>query len=401
MISRRALVLTAAGIAAGAATPARAASPAAPRTGNGPVRLTLPAPGGPYALGAITLRLVDTGRRDPWVPRRPYRELMVGVRYPARAATAEAHPRAPHMEPGAAAGFDALNNLTGVPAGTVDWAATVSHAHTAAPAETAGGPFPVVLYSPGVVDPRTWATTLTDDLASRGHVVVTVDHTYEATAVEFPGGRVEHSVVPAVFEATGGDPERVRALLEKTVAVRVADTRFVLDALPSALPAALRRVADLSRTGMFGQSAGGFTALQTMEEDRRLLAGADLDGVLAFVQEDSEPGHLSSVARNGLDRPFLLMGDADNGLATVPSWAALAAHSTGPHRCLTLPGSAHATYTDAEPLVPQIARAHCLPASVVTDNIGTASPARALAATHAALAGLFGAALGGRDRSRG
>jgi 8-oxo-dGTP pyrophosphatase MutT (NUDIX family) len=57
----------------------------------------------------------------------------------------------------------------------------------------------VLLYSPGAGDPRALGTTLCDDLASRGYAVVTVDHTYDAGAVEFPGGRVELSVLPAEF----------------------------------------------------------------------------------------------------------------------------------------------------------------------------------------------------------
>ncbi|MFD4559713.1 hypothetical protein ACFWP5_36270 [Streptomyces sp. NPDC058469] len=73
--------------------------------------------------------------------------------------------------------------------------------------------------SPGVLDPRTFGTTLTDDLTSRGYVVVTGDHTYEATAVEFPSGRVERTVLPAEFDATGGNQEQIRALLERVVAV--------------------------------------------------------------------------------------------------------------------------------------------------------------------------------------
>jgi alpha-beta hydrolase superfamily lysophospholipase len=39
----------------------------------------------------------------------------------------------------------------------------------------------VVLYSPGAGDPRTWETALVQDLASRGYVVVTIDHTYDAS----------------------------------------------------------------------------------------------------------------------------------------------------------------------------------------------------------------------------
>ncbi|MFD8523750.1 hydrolase [Streptomyces capillispiralis] len=405
MPTRRATLLAAVAAALAAATPAhaagrgtgsaasRSATPRSREAGAPSVRLTLPAPGGPHVLGTVSLRLVDTSRPDPWVPGRPYRELMVDVRYPARPGVTRAHPRAPHMRSGAAAAFAALNNLGEVPADRVDWAATLTHAHEGAPADLRGGPYPVVLYSPGVLDPRTFGTTLTDDLASRGHMVVTVDHTYDATAVEFPGDRVEHTVLPARLEATGGDEERIRALLEQTVQARVADLRFVLDALPSALPKELRRVADLSRTGMFGHSAGGFAALQTMHDDRRLRAAADLDGVLAYVQEPGDPGHYSTVARNGLDRPFLLMGKDGNDLATVPSWGALARNSGAWHRCVTLPGSAHGTYSDAVAVLPRIARALDLPRDVVTAVIGTISPARAVVTQRDHLAAFFARSL--------
>ena len=169
----------------------------------------------------------------------------------------------------------------------------------------------------------------------------------------------------------------------------------MLDALPRLLPREVRRAADLSRTGMFGQSAGGFTALQAMREDRRLRAGADLDGVLAYVQDDGDPGHYATVARDGLDRPFLLMGSDGNSLASVPSWGALARRSSAWHRCVTLPGAAHASYTDAEVVVPRIARALGLPREVVTVNIGTLAPARAVAAQRDRLAAFFGHALRG------
>ena len=56
------------------------------------------------------------------------------------------------------------------------------------------------------------------ELASRGYVVVTVDHTYEVAGVEFPGGRLEVQTLPAELRVAGQ-------------AARVADVRFVLDEL--------------------------------------------------------------------------------------------------------------------------------------------------------------------------
>ncbi|WP_342634302.1 hypothetical protein [Streptomyces himastatinicus] len=47
--------------------------------------LRLPAPQGPYAVGALTLHLVDPSRNDPWEPRIGVRELMVTVLRPVAA----------------------------------------------------------------------------------------------------------------------------------------------------------------------------------------------------------------------------------------------------------------------------------------------------------------------------
>ncbi|MGW3116813.1 alpha/beta hydrolase family protein [Streptomyces sp. NPDC001107] len=393
MQTRRAVMQSAIAALAVSAVPARAAA-AEPRAA-GPVRLRLPAPSGPYPVGTVALRLVDTSRADPWVASQPYRELMISIRYPAR--TVRGCPVAPQMLPGEATGFAALNNLTDVPSSRVDWAATRTHAHEGAPADRTGGPFPVVCYSPGAGDPRSLGTTLCDDLASRGYAVVTLDHTYDASAVQFPDGRVEHSVLPAEFDKAYPDQQRITALLKKTMAVRVADTRFLLDALPGALPQVLCGRLDFGRIGMFGQSAGGFTALQAMHDDPRLAAAANLDGVLAYVQDDGTPGNLSTVAADGLDRPFLLIGKDGNDLGTVPSWQALWRNSRGRHRGLSLRGAQHATYTDAEAIVPQIARRLGLPRKTVVENIGTIAPRHAITAQRAYVAAFFDRWLRGRD----
>jgi hypothetical protein len=87
------------------------------------------------------------------------------------------------------------------------------------PATGSCGGRPLVLYSPGFGSSRDGNSVLVEHLVSRGYVVATIDHTYDGGKVEFPDGRVE---VPAVPPVT---PD----VAEKVVAVRVADTRFVLD----------------------------------------------------------------------------------------------------------------------------------------------------------------------------
>ncbi|WP_267885120.1 hydrolase [Streptomyces rimosus] len=376
----------------------RSAPKAGPRSAK-PVRMTLPAPTGPHQVGVTHLHLVDGTRRDPWVASRPYRELMVSVRHPARAA--DGHPLAPHMLPGEAAAFDDWSNFSeDIAKGLADWGATRTHAHLDAPvARHAGRGFPVVLYSPGAADPRALGSTLADELASHGYVVVSIDHTYEAPGVQFPDGRVAHTRLPE--EAGKAQrPEQVVALLKKLTAVRVADTRFVLDELarPAALPRSLRGVLDLRAVGMFGQSGGGFTAAQAMHDDLRIKAAVNMDGVMGYTRRDDDPANPSTVGTDGLDRPLLLMGMEGDDHHTVASWKAVWEHSSGWHRDLTLTGAAHASFTDAQSLVPQLAGEGGLSRKTVEKLVGTVAPDRSVAVQRAYVTAFFDRWLRGRQQ---
>lgn len=382
---------------------------------GGQAHLTLPKPTGRYPVGTVSLHLIDGSRPNPWAASPPYRELMVSVWYPAR--DTRRYPLAPQMLPGAAAHFGSADGaaaqLYHVPPGRVDWAATLTSGHQGAPVARQQAPFPVVLYSPGAGEPRTWGTTLVQDLASRGYVVVTIDPTYEADEVEFPGGRVIDSVLLAQLQQAEKDGT-VFALLKKIIDVRVADTRTVLDALtaldaghnPSVgpprlgtmpLPRGLAGALDLHRVGMFGVSAGGFTAAQAMYEDPRIRAGIDLDGAVEtpLVPDSLQ---LAPVFEHGLSQPFMFMGDSQTDHNTIPSWKSFWTHTPGWHLDLTVQGAkGENSYKDAEPLIPQIASQLGLPNSFVTGNIGTVSPSRAVAAEEAYIAAFFGHWLRGQN----
>ncbi|WP_018542855.1 hypothetical protein [Streptomyces sp. MspMP-M5] len=385
---------------------AKAAAPVdrSPRDVGKQARAMLPAPTGPYAVGTTSLQLTDHSRQDPWQPESGARELMVSFWYPAVRGASHAA-RVSYMEPLAGAHFGSKRGAASfnykLPAGRTDWSATGTQARQNAPVVRGGGRLPVVLYSPGVGDPRTWNTGLVEDLASRGYVVVTVDHTYEASEVQFPGNRLAESVLPGLMKP-GVD---IGAVQRKTMTARVADTRFVLDALPglrhrAGLPTGLAGMMDLGRIGMVGHSAGGFTAAQTMHDDPRIKAGANLDGTMDFGGPDGRGHRLSSVARDGVDRPFLLMGTAaaDSGdYHHQPSWDAFWTNSRGWHADVTLKNSEHGSYTDAAALLPQLARQGAAPEAAVRADIGTVRPQRAVAATRAYVASFFDRWLRGHD----
>jgi dienelactone hydrolase len=364
---------------------------AAPVAADAAPALSLPAPTGRHPVGVSLVHLVDRGRPDPWVSTPPYRELMVSVYYPARSVAG--HRAAPYMLPKAAAHFGAVdaNGYLGlqVPA-DVDWAGVRTHAALGAPVDRRGGRLPVVLYSPGLGEPRTFATTQVEDLASRGYAVVTIDNTYESPEVQFPDGSLKVLDFPT-------DPE---AWIHQVLPVRVADTRFVLDTVTSGrgLPRGLAGALDPHRIGMWGHSAGGTTAAETMYEDRRIRAGVNVDGELNLSFADPA-AELLPVAQHGLDRPFLLLGsDGGDSVTADASWAAFWAHRRGWVRDLTMVGSRHHSFDDAEALIPQIDRSTPLPPGAREDDIGTIRPpARALAAQETYLAAFFDRWLRGHD----
>lgn len=385
---RTALGLAAAGLAA--ALLAAPSSPAQARPRRSEAKL--PAPTGPDRIGAVSTRLVDTSRRDPWVTSSPYRELMISVWYPAAAGESgnAGHRLAPYMTPGAAARWNATSPH-GIPEDAIDFASIRTHAREGAPPDTSGGRRPVVLYAAGANDPRTWGTSVVEELASHGYVVVTIDHTYEAPGVQFPDGSVKDDAPLHKALAEAQQNDSLPALLKKVLGVRVADSRFVLDRLGS-LPHGLSRIVDRQRVGMLGQSAGGAAAAQTMYEDERVKAGINLDGTLEYNPEPNGT-NLMPVARHGLNRPFLLMGRQGSDRTTELSWRQFWSSTSGWKRNLTLRGSMHQAYTDLSALLPQAG----VDRKVIEENIGTVTPDRAVATERAYVTSFFDRWLRGQD----
>ncbi|WP_184503263.1 alpha/beta hydrolase family protein [Streptomyces botrytidirepellens] len=386
------VLATAAGLALALTTGAAASAAPAPSssTVQEAVRFELPEPTGRYPVGSTELHLVDRDRPDPWVSGRD-RELMVSVWYPARST--RGYPRQPYLRPGAARHLDESGSYNLARPGEVDWAAIRTDAASGAPADSRGRR-PVLLYSPGLGMPRSLGTSMAMELASRGYVVVTMDHTYETSPVEFPDGRVE-------LAKDAGTPGKTK----KAIDTRVRDTRFVLDQLaalrdgrnPDAegrpVPHGLGRALDLKRTGMYGHSGGGVTAAETMRVDPRIDAGINMDGTLQYSATEFLP-----VALEGLDRPFMLMGKADQTHLNKPSWQSFWDRSTGWKRDLSLERARHFSYTDAQSFVPALDETLDIPAQLREDYIGTVDPEGSVAAQRAYIPAFFDQHLRGRPQ---
>jgi predicted dienelactone hydrolase len=330
---------------------------------------------------------------------------MITVWYPAR-RNAEA-PATPYATHGLGPAFDTFAGSLGIPARSVDWSAIGTHTTVGAPMAHSARRLPVVLYTPGRFNPRFLDTTIAAELASHGYAVVAVDHTYEALAVEFPDGRV---ITPAPALAGALPPQVMKAAVD----CRVADLRFVLDQLrllarggnPDAggrtLPAGLGAAFDLSSVGVFGHSLGGTAAAEAMRLDRRISAGAVLEGPLGYGPDD--PELFAPVTHTGLRQPFLLAGSSYTPELPfththVPAWQALWKNSSGWKRDLWTARARHQSYSDFQILIPALA-AHfgTPPPAVVAAMIGDIDPVSYTGARRAYLTAFFDQSLKHRRR---
>src|SRR6266508_5510909 len=195
-------------------------------------RIALPPPSGRVAVGTVSQRWVDASRPDPFLPGRR-RELMVQLWYPATGTAG--FPPARYLPAGAARAFERLGGIA-----TPVFDRIGLHARSGTP--VVSGRHPLVLFSPGFGMLTGFYTSLLEELASQGFIVLAIDHPYDAEVVELPGGRL--------VRKRFSDPPPDRAL-----SIRIADLRFVLDRLPRLnARGRLAGLLDPSRIGTFGHS---------------------------------------------------------------------------------------------------------------------------------------------------
>ncbi|MET9498826.1 hydrolase [Streptomyces sp. NPDC006552] len=341
------------------------------RTAQSALRLTMPAPSGPNSVGMVGLHLVDKSRTDPYVSGGKARELMVTLWYPATATSG--HYQAPWMSSIAGAHFLASRGLS-----TQQVTLPTTAGHVLAPVKTSLGKLPVLLYSTGLHSDRAMGTGLAQDLASRGYLVVTVDHTHDANEVQFPGKRLELNRMPSGAHSSD------------TLKVRAADIKFVINALgtisgggnPDAghatLPSGLSKSVDTSRIGMFGWSLGGAAVTDAMQLDKRIDAGANLDGQ-----------YFGTAPSKDLDRPYMLFSSGNHNRNNDSSWRTMWSHLKGYRVDIKLAGAAHLSFSDNEYLVPQWAHLLGLSKAQVQQQYGTIDPKRAVKVQRDYLAAFF------------
>lgn len=250
----------------------------------------LPQPTGKYAVGTTILDFTDPSRVEDAGPHAgSKRRIVVQLWYPADPS---GKPLAGYMK--LAETFPLTSYRSVVP----------THSRDDAPIAE-GGPFPLLLFGGGWRGRRTEGTFLTEDLASHGYVVASIDHPYNAHRVAFSDGTIADTTITA---AIGGSfdiaPAAFMQAWNKELAKWTADERFVLDTLLTMNSNPSNRWFhrfNPNAIGAVGHSFGGSAAVKICSEDPRVRSAVNMDGYLFSALDKRAAGQNLMVILEGAD----------------------------------------------------------------------------------------------------
>lgn len=260
--------------------------------------VTLPAPTGSFAIGRVIEHWKDDATLDALAPvAGAKRELLVWIWYPSDSApSAVSDEYVPSEFRNVAHGGGNIWTLL-----TRDVARVHGHSRRNAEFSRRQQSYPVVIMRAGASSGVGNYSTLAEDLASHGYIVVGFDAPYRTSLVKFADGR-------AMTRTVSNNPEScvlADQLQMERCAARImnawnSDIAFVLDRLTQRNAAdssgKFTGRLDMARVGVFGHSLGGAVAAQFCRSDSRCLAGIDIDGALH-----------GPVIHSGVSQPFMFL----------------------------------------------------------------------------------------------
>ena len=227
----------------------------------------LPPPSGKYPVGRVTVYMLDSARDDERGTQKDHkREFWSQVWYPAQ--TGSQGKAAAWMLPEwlrLGHEYDHLLEKSPEPAARDAQkylASVVVHAQEDVPLASSPERFPVVLLAPGSISFPSKYTSLAEDLASHGFIVVGDAPVGNGIQVPFPAGNVTPGYKGEMFALWAGD---VIYELDQLKVWNETKGHLFYGRL------------DLSRIGAFGHSAGGLIVARVPRMDKRVKAIALLD----------------------------------------------------------------------------------------------------------------------------
>jgi predicted dienelactone hydrolase len=258
----------------------------------------IPTPSGPFQIGTSIYELNDTSRQELYSGRDETRRFMIQVWYPAEVKDGDV--RAPWMA-NAEIFAPAIAGFLEMPSYFLDHLALAdSPAYLEVPPAETDKPYPVILFSHGWQGFNAQNTEQAVELASRGYVVIGIQHTYGAVLTVFPDGTVAPNNPKALPE--NADDPNYEVVARKLVDQWAGDMSFALNQLSDWDKEAgnpFFQKLDLERVGVYGHSTGGGAAIQFCGTDSRCKAVLGMDPFMRPVSAE--------VIENGVSQPAFFM----------------------------------------------------------------------------------------------
>jgi predicted dienelactone hydrolase len=230
--------------------------------------ILLPSPTGQYRVGRASFHRIDASRPETFTDdSSDYRQVLFHIWYPAEAGS------------GSVASYvdvlpdDEIFRRSYSFAGIERLMKTRSHAFTGVKVYDAKKRYPVIIFSHGLGMVSALYSSILENLASHGYIVVGVDSPFFSSALKMPDGRIIKNE---------SQRNRQKGAREEEAVIQAQDLIFVLNELERLdKNDSEKRFAgrfDLRRVGVFGHSRGGFAAPHACFLDRRFRACLNLDG---------------------------------------------------------------------------------------------------------------------------
>ena len=257
----------------------------------------LPKPSGGYSVGTKIFEWTDESR-DEWFTedKDDKRRIVVQIWYPSEDTNAAPVPYLVSADKW----LPALSDILEIPQFLFNHLRDIgTHSVLDAPVNKKVESTPLVLFSHGIWGMRFQNTAQFEALASRGYIVASVDHAYDASLTLFKDGTIAD--FRSGYEGELSE-EEFWALRNPQLQTRVSDIRFMIDTIgvKNLKGAEVWSVVDMERIGVFGHSYGGATSLIASIQDARIDAAIALDGWMIPVPLD--------VIDRGSDKPFYYIG---------------------------------------------------------------------------------------------
>ena len=241
------------------------------------LHLAIPEPTGQFEVGRTSMLWIDDSRQEVHTSDPgDQRSVPLTLWYPAQPGTGEPADYVDDLDdigPGLVASGE-LGSLE-------VWGIALVRTHVWQDANVATdeSKYPTVLLSPGNATNVGFYSSLAVELASRGYVVVGIDHPYQVASTLTAGD------VVAVYDGSGdlAPLDQRQAITAAKIQERVEDLGFVVDQLGNrdAVGRVLAGRMDLNRLVAMGHSNGGVTASEACTSLPILKACLNLDGQLA------------------------------------------------------------------------------------------------------------------------